>query len=348
MRPSRHQMGKVVGFVAGKSFDNERPSWDGSGPRPLKWAAWYPAVDQAKVDLQSRSCRFLDEPVARNAAAHGDAGRYPVVLLSHGTGGVAAGLEWLGRRLAQEGFVTLGVNHHGNTGSEPYRAEGFLCLWERARDLSVLLEHPDWRGHFSIEMQRRAHVAGFSAGAYTAMLMLGARVSYSQFENANPVRSPIRGPREFPNLADELPDLLERNPLFRQSWERRTAAYADERLLSALVIAPGRSVRGFAPDSLAKIIKPVSIIVGDADAEAPAAECSAWLHRQIPGSELEILRNGVGHYTFLPEPSLRGLSEAPEVFADAPRVNRKSIHDYVAKKAEVVFKRASGPSPLAK
>ena len=53
---------------------------------------------------------------------------------------LALGMEWLGRRLAQRGFIALAVNHHGNTGLEVYRAEGFLCLWERARDLSALLD----------------------------------------------------------------------------------------------------------------------------------------------------------------------------------------------------------------
>jgi predicted dienelactone hydrolase len=266
-------MAGVIGFAEGVSFDAERSNWDGSGPRPLRWAAWYPTIDKAKAVPLSSGSRFLHEPVARDAAAHADAGKYPVVLLSHGTGGVAEGLEWLGRRLAQAGFVALGVNHHGNTHSEPHRAEGFLCLWERARDLSVLLEHPDWRGRLSVQLQRRAHVAGFSAGAYTAMLTVGARVSHSQFEDANPIKSPTRGPPAFPNLADKLPDLLERSPLFRQSWERRTASYADERFLSALVIAPGRSVLGFSPESLSKITRPVSIIAGEADIVAPAVEC---------------------------------------------------------------------------
>lgn len=51
---------------------------------------------------------------------------FPVVLLSHGTGGTAASLGWLAHGLAAAGYVVLGVDHHGNTASEPYRAEGFL------------------------------------------------------------------------------------------------------------------------------------------------------------------------------------------------------------------------------
>jgi hypothetical protein len=47
-------------------------------------------------------------------------------ILSYGTGGSAEGMGWLGQRLACLGYICIGVNHHGNTAIEPYRAEG-LC-----------------------------------------------------------------------------------------------------------------------------------------------------------------------------------------------------------------------------
>jgi predicted dienelactone hydrolase len=158
-----------VGFMEGLAFDTERPNWDSSGPRPLRWVAWYPAEETNSEAPYAASSWFQAGPVVYDArlAPHGRP--YSVVLLSHGTGGVAAGLEWLGHRLAQQGFVVIGVNHHGNTGAEPYRAEGFLCLWERARDLSVLLDDESWHRKLGGPFEKQAHVAGFSAGAYAAM-----------------------------------------------------------------------------------------------------------------------------------------------------------------------------------
>src|SRR5216684_4504803 len=36
-----------IGLREGRSADSARQNWDGDGPRPLTWAAWYPASDDA-------------------------------------------------------------------------------------------------------------------------------------------------------------------------------------------------------------------------------------------------------------------------------------------------------------
>lgn len=332
-----------VGFSEGTAFDHARSNWDGDGPRPLRWAVWYPAVDGATEKSLTSFSWFRGERAARDAALRPTAEPKKVVILSHGTGGTTAGLGWLGRRLAQHGLVALAVNHHGNTGAEPYRAEGFLCLWERAPDLSAIFDDASWRRALSGQFEEHPCVAGFSAGAYTAMLLMGARVLYSQFEDVNPIRSPVRGPREFPDLATHIPRLHEESPIFRRSWERRTSSFRDGRFRAALVLAPGRSVRGFWGVSLATIDRPVRIVVGDADEAAPAQECSHWLSDRVGSAELEVLGSGVGHYAFLPEPTVEGLAASPNIFTDAAGVNRRSIHDHVAAAAIDLINAAASP-----
>jgi predicted dienelactone hydrolase len=318
-----------VGFRGGICFDRKRSNWDASGDRPLVWSAWYPASATALAAVPTEASWFRRSPVARNAPLAPSQKPYPLVLLSHGSGASAAALEWLGHRLAQKGCVALAANHHGHTGGEPYRAEGFLCLWERAGDMSALLDDPSWRAALGGDIDQHAHVAGFSAGAYTAMLLVGARVAYSQFEPDNPVKSPIRGPREFPDLVDQLPK-LHANPVFRTSWDRRRDDYADVRFRSATAIAPGRSALGFSPSSLQSMARPVHLFAGDADTVAPPAECCDWLKSNLPHATLEIITGGVGHYTFLPEGSALGLQSAPELFDDPPGLTRSTVHDYVA------------------
>jgi predicted dienelactone hydrolase len=330
-----------VGFAEGVAFDPARSSWDGNGLRPLSWVVWYPAVAGAVETPPPAPSWFLNGPVAYGAALRGTSKPYQVILLSHGTGGVAAGLEWLGRRLAERGFVALAVNHHGNTGTEPYRPEGFVCLWERALDLSAVFDDSGWRKALSGHFNDHAYVAGFSAGAYTAMLLMGARAEYSQFEKANPKQGPVRGPREFPDLADKIPALMKDSAIFRQSWERRLSSFCDDRFRAALVLAPGRSVLGFSQKSLAKIRKPVRIVVGDSDEVAPSQECARWLREHVGNSELEVLGSGVGHYIFLPEPTTEGLRTAPDIFIDASGVDRRAIHDRVVASAIDFFGRVS-------
>ncbi|MGJ8527923.1 alpha/beta hydrolase family protein [Maritalea sp.] len=326
-----------VGFQESICFDKTRKSWDGKSARPLSWAAWYPTSEQAP-QTELNSPWFVTQPVVRNAAIATFDKPLPLVLLSHGSGASTHALEWLAHRLAKRGFVALAVNHHGHTGEEKeYRAEGFLCLWERARDLSALLSEPSWRQAIGGDISTSANVAGFSAGAYTAMLLMGARVAYSQFEPDNPEKSAIRGPREFPDLVDQLPK-LQTNPTFRKSWDARRDDFSDPRFVKASVIAPGRSVLGFDLNSLSKITKPIHIFGGDADTVAPINPCCAFLSENVTSSKLEVIKGGVGHYTFLPEGTNEGLRAAPELFMDEPGVEREFIHDHVADKCVEFFK----------
>ena len=332
-------MAASIGFRPGRLHDSERPDWDGIGKRPVSWAAWYPAAAGAVEEQPREPSWFLRPPLASGAPLATTASKWPLVLLSHGTGGVFFGLEWLACDLARRGMIVVAPNHHGNTGAEPYRPEGFLCLWERAPDLSVLLDlilaHPEFGERIDTDA---VFAAGFSAGAYAVMLLAGARVRTSQFGADNPRPSLTRGPREFPDLAEHIPRLLETSPVFRQSWERMRESYRDKRIKAVLACAPGRSVLGFDESSLQGVDVPVGMVVGDADRVAPAQECSAWLHHHVPTSSLTIVDGGWGHYAFLPNPSALGLQEAPDLFADPPLSGgRSAFHAHVGRIAAQLF-----------
>ena len=328
-----------LGYREGILYDKKRSNWDAAGPRPINWSLWYPAADDAREsDITERSW-FQKATVARDAPIRPAARPYPLVLLSHGTGGSAAGLEWLARRLVDRGFAALGVSHHGNTGIEPYRAEGFACLWERAPDLSYMLDHSDdWLGNLSGHIETaRVFAAGFSAGAYSVMLLLGAVAQFSQFDPSRMKSGVSRGPREFPDLADHIPTLLRTSEVFRDSWSRVSQSYRDERIKAALVCAPGRSVLCFSEESLKAVDAPTLILVGDADTAAPAEECSSWLHARLRRSRLRIFGGGLGHYVFVPEGTALGLAFAAELFTDPPGIERAAIHDEIADLSAALF-----------
>ncbi|MEH2475011.1 putative dienelactone hydrolase [Nitrobacteraceae bacterium AZCC 2161] len=241
--------------------------------------------------------------------------RYPVVMLSHGAGGSALGLGWLGRRLAQRGFVAIGIDYHGNTLSEPYRAEGFLCWWERAHDLAVLLDQIAQHGEFADRLDiDRVFVAGYSLGGCTAAALLGAITEHSRFQRSETSRDFARGVTEFPDLADHLPNLLERSAIFRDSWARMSVSYRDARFKAALMLAPGRGLLGFNEASLAAIEAPSRIVIGGAD---PTLHAATWLHRYMRGSSLDVLAPEVGHYVFLPEATEAGRRIVPATCVDA-------------------------------
>jgi predicted dienelactone hydrolase len=326
-----------VGFRQGRLDDATRPNWDGNGPRPLNWVAWYPSADGTieNEPFADPASWFVHGPAARDAAISTLQPAYPVVMLSHGTGGAAMNLEWLARELAANGFIAIGIDHHGNTSAQPYRAEGFLCWWERARDISVLLDHMLTRGEFAGHIDSgKIFVTGYSLGGCTAMALLGAITETSRFQGS-PDQDLARGPREFPDLADRLPGLLANSAVFRQSWHRMTDSWRDERFKTALLLAPGRSITGFSESSLEQVKTPLHIIVGASDFVLPAVN---WLHARLPASRLDVLAGNAGHHVFLPETTPAGRLADPDVCIDPPSVDRSSIHRHVATSAIALFR----------
>jgi predicted dienelactone hydrolase len=320
----------ACGYRTGLWWDTTRPDWDNTGPRPLSWAAWYPVARTAAEEaapLTAHGIFDLGSVYRNHPLAAG--GPWPVVLLSHGTGGSAESLGWLARALACRGAVVLAAQHHGNTSQEPYRAEGFLCWWERARDLSALLNlcvtTQDWC-HEALDLDH-VSVVGYSLGAHTALSLGGAITSMSllvQWQNAS--ARAVSGPREFPDLADRIPLLLERSEVFRASWARQGDDHRDPRVGAIVAIAPPPPVRALTPESLRAIKVPVTLIAGGADVEAPASIGAGWLQATHPGFALHDVGSTVGHHAFLGLPSVIGRLECPELFTDAAGVMRSDVH----------------------
>ena len=80
-----------LGFRDGVLYDKKRSNWDAAGPRPISWSLWYPAADDTRESEIPERSWFQKAAVARDAPIRPEAVPYPLVLLSHGTGGSAAG-----------------------------------------------------------------------------------------------------------------------------------------------------------------------------------------------------------------------------------------------------------------
>ncbi|MCR9254978.1 MAG: dienelactone hydrolase [Alphaproteobacteria bacterium] len=295
-------------------FDPERPNWDGDGPRPVSWVLWPPEA--------------VREP-------------FPLVLLSHGTGGGADGLAWLGEALSTAGYAVLAVNHHGNTIVEPYRAEGFLAWWERPRDLTVALGYHLTDGPLAGRIDRtRISAAGFSLGGYSVFCLAGAVTDMALFRAfADNQTTGFRGPREFPDLGRYVEPLLDSSAPFRESWARASDDYRDGRVGKIFAMAPAPTVRGFTEDSLARIDVPIRIFTGEADTEAPYEQCSRWLLGLVPTARLESAGRDVDHYVFLNAKDQEDIRAAPEVFLDPPGIDRTMIQSRAIAIALALFQR---------
>jgi predicted dienelactone hydrolase len=318
-----------VGLTVRRLVPDEPYEWRGAPTHALVTAIWYPADGNAQE--QSQWIR-PQNPIASAGVAADDGVlavapvRFPLVLVSHGTGGTAWGMAWLGTVLASHGYVVAAVNHPGNTGIEDYTPQGEFNFWERARDVSVVIDRLLVDPIFGsrIDPQRIAG-AGFSRGGYTMVELAGGISDLSLLEptcaaDADPTCGGLLEPRR----AAERAELIRTDPAFRASVAHASDSYRDSRIRAVFVMAPGLGPI-LTPESLHKIAIPVGIVVGANDkvvTTAPAHKLATF----VPYAELTIFPGSVGHFVFFDVCTDVGHREEPEACVDAPGVDRAAVH----------------------
>jgi predicted dienelactone hydrolase len=328
-----------VGRTASIYHDPSRPAWDGAGPRPLVTTLWYPA-ESGSSEVPWRIGVFRAGWSALGAPAAESGTRRPLIVLSHGTGGAAAQLSWLAEALATHGYLVAGVNHHGNTAAEDtLLPQGFALWWERARDVSAVVDAllADPRFGPGIDTTRIA-VGGFSLGATTALVVAGARFDRARWEArcaAEPEEPGCAPPPEAAHTRAELEAILASDSVAAASLRRAGASYRDGRIRAAFLIAP---VLGTAldPESLRGIDLPLRIVVGAADDQAVPETTARPVAAAVSGASLDVLP-AVGHYTFLAPCTLRGRLFVRALCADGAGVDRAEVHRRVAAEALAFF-----------
>src|SRR5260370_12560467 len=176
-------------------------------------AIWYPAPIGTR-EAEWRVSIFKAGWSAQGAPLASSRWKFPLVVLSHGTGDGAATLAWLAETLASNGYVVAAVNHHGNTAAEPsYQVQGFILWWERARDISVLIDKLLADPTFGAQIDpSRIGVAGFSLGGYTALTAVGATLGQRQWKSfcaSNPADPTCNLPPEASFSMPDMQQLLE-------------------------------------------------------------------------------------------------------------------------------------------
>lgn len=201
-------------------------------------------------------------------------------------------MAWLTGPLAAAGFLVIAVDHHGNNFVDGYLAEGFARWWERARDLSVVLDLLGEREHLG-----PVGAAGFSLGGYTVAALLGARIDASRYQGLVSGAVPAPSPPEYPTLAQELRERLSAAEV--ASWAAEAGLdYADDRVLAGFLLSPGVGLL-LDERSLAAIAKPVAVRWAGADEAAPPPDDARRYAELIPGADGRSVGDEVGHYAFL-------------------------------------------------
>jgi predicted dienelactone hydrolase len=310
---------------------------------------WYPAGAEAPERQQwggEPGHPLFDAGSAAAAAAIAPSPKtFALVLLSHGTGGSAMQMAWLGTALARAGYVAVAIDHPGNTAAGTPTVQGFTLFWLRARELSMALDAALADPVLGPRIDRtRIGAAGFSLGGYTAIALAGARVDFAPALAAcakDSQAAGCQGPPEFPDLGVKMRALQQSDPSYANALANSGVSVADPRVRAVYAIAPAAGPF-VTLDSLETIAVPVRIAYGSNDTVAPPPANAQRYAGAIPGSTvLEV--PGAGHYTFLDVCTPLGVRAVPALCADAPGVDRSAIHARVAADAIEFFDRTLAP-----
>jgi len=250
-------------------------------------------------------------------------GKHPLVLISHGHLGSRFGHHDLAESLARAGYVVATVQHAGDSFDDRSAVGTDRMMLGRAYQLSALLDavlaDPTFAPHVDPD---RIGVAGFSAGGYTSLLVVGARPDFSRVTGYCQ-RHP--GDDEICGLEELKHTLTEVKPT------------ADRRIKAAFAMAPLGIF--FGPGSFDAVSAPVFLAYGDRDrvllpdenADRVRAEAKTLVETQVvPGAD---------HWVFLAPCSRALADEAPMICSDPDGVDRVKVHRELAEAARAFFDR---------
>ena len=259
-------------------------------------------------------------------------GLYPLIVISHGTGGSNLGHHDSLTALARAGFVAAAVEHPRDN----YRDDsGFgtdLQVIGRPHHIVALID-----GVFADPIagplidKGRIAMAGHSAGGYTSLVIAGA---VPNFELAKDYRAavpfdPYRARGDAVKDRRLKPDLQ---------------YISDPRVRAIVLMAPAI---GYAFDkaALEKVRMPVRIYQAAADEMLPKPWHAERIAQNLPSPPEYVALEGAGHFVFLAPCSPAFALIAKQACTDPPGVDRIAIHDKLNAEMIAFFRKSLDVKP---
>lgn len=298
--------------------------------RDLHVSVWYPAEGGGEPVMVGANMVFRGAPAVPDATPA--KGRFPLVVLSHGSGSRVQGMGWLATELAKAGFVVAGPNHPGTTSG--YSTPGDTPkLWQRTADLSAVIDRltgdGQWQGLVDAD---RIGVVGFSLGGTAAMLSAGARADleayarycddYDKWDCAW-----YAGGIGYVNDAQVKLGKVNLRAIDKALFEQSNL---DRRIRSAVLVDPGLA-QAYDARSLKDISIPMSFINLGSAGTVPPGVFADELAALTPNGTYAAVADSV-HYSFLPEcregaaEILRSSGEEEPICEDGGARPRADIH----------------------
>lgn len=301
----------AISAVAALFFSAEKPAHpvgfaqltvEDPQDKPLDVGIWYPSDSPSGRSLIGLSAQM----VARNGPVVGS--NLPLIIVSHGNGGMLSSHSDTALALASAGFVVAAVTHTGDNA----RDQGYVGTprWfiDRPRHIYLVLRYmlDAWPAHQQID-RARVGMFGFSAGGFTALVTIGGVPDLAR------IGSQCKTQPEFAcSLWPQLPSASV--PV--------TAWTHDPVIKAAVVAAPGYGF-AFEPDGLSQVTAAVQLWNGADDRNVPYQSNAAVVRRLLPVPPEYHAVPGAGHFSFLaPCPSWL----FPLICKDAEGFDRAAFH----------------------
>lgn len=292
---------------------------------------WYPAKHGGIATEVGANKVFAGVPAWRDAPMVN--GRFPLIVLSHGSGSTVHGMAWLASALARAGYIVAGPNHPRTTSGDS-TPEDTPKIWQRTNDLSTLISfltsHNDWRERVDAN---RIGALGFSLGGAAVMEVAGARANLSDY---------IQYCDRYPAMADchwfaSGVAYIDQQKVNVPAFDLRDVDQAlfeqsnrDARVKMAVLVDPSVA-RAFDTYSLKQIEIPLSFINLGEPSKVPVSVSADDLVALIPNGSLTYIKGAV-HFSFLPEcregaaDFLKAVKETDTLCDDGGQRSRFDLH----------------------
>jgi predicted dienelactone hydrolase len=273
----------------------------------LAGAIWYPcAAEPQQVALGRLTLNFIDTlQGVKDCPVSGS--KLPLVIVAHGRGGWFGGHDDTAQALADAGFVVAAINYRGDNGADRSQSESLYNITARPTDTIRLLDFVlnDWRDRAVIDPDKIGFF-GFSAGAYTGLILAGAKPDFQKIAPFCTESNTSLGCEQF--RRGDIPPEPPHDPRIR-----------------AAVLADTALNFMFSPERLAGVQIPLLIWRSKSGGGGVDPKETVLTASSLPGKP-EVRTEPAGHFAFLSPCTAKFAAELPRLCADPPDFDRTAFH----------------------
>jgi predicted dienelactone hydrolase len=289
-------LGMLASTAQASGFRIIEVSADAEGPA-FAGAMWYPCAEPSgRLEIGP----FV-LPVVKDCAL--PAGKYPLVIVSHGRGGDFVGHHDTAEALADAGFIVVALNHPGDTRLDMSRATDLSIYVSRPADIKRTIDFMLGASPAAATIDAaRIGVFGFSRGGYTGLAVVGADADWAKATEYCG-DSQARGCQQVRN--HEFPGPIPHDPRIK-----------------AAVVADPLAIF-YSAESLAPIKVPVQIWASELGGDGVFLRDTAPLDKNLAAPHEFHLVTNAGHFAFFLCPA--GLA-IPALCTDPAGFDRAAFH----------------------